>query len=109
MAEGVNKAILVGNLGKDPEIKQVNGTSVCKLSIATQKKRKNPNSGKFEEDTQWHQISAWGSIGENSSKYLKKGSKVFVEGEIKYEKSNKGSGLYVDIRADKIIFLDKSS
>lgn len=76
----MNKACLIGHLGKDPEFKQINDRlSVCKFSLAT--------SDKIGKDkiTEWHNIVAWNRIGEVLSKYLQKGSKVYIEGRIKKE------------------------
>jgi single-strand DNA-binding protein len=85
----VNKAIILGNLGKDPETKfGQNGNAVCRLSVATTEKWKD-KSGQMQEKTEWHRISVFGKQAENCGKYLKKGSGVYVEGRIEtreYEK-----------------------
>jgi single-strand DNA-binding protein len=82
MARGVNKVILVGNLGKDPEVKFTpQGTAVAKFSLATTEKRKN-KSGDWEDQTEWHNIVAWGRTAEVVGEYLKKGQTVYIEGRI---------------------------
>lgn len=80
----VNKAILVGNLGRDPELRQTsNNTSVCEFSLATSEKYTD-SSGARQERTEWHRIIVWGRQGENAAKYLSKGRQVYVEGRIQY-------------------------
>lgn len=84
----VNKAILVGNLGGDPEIRELqNGKRVCNLKLATSERWRDKNSGEMKEKTEWHRISIFsdGLIG-ICEKYLKKGSKIFVEGQIRTRK-----------------------
>jgi single-strand DNA-binding protein len=82
MARGVNKVILVGNLGKDPEVKFTpQGTAVAKFSLATTEKRKS-KSGEWEDQTEWHNIVAWGRTAEVAGEYLKKGRSVYIEGRI---------------------------
>jgi len=78
---GVNKVIIVGTLGKDPEYKKVNDSGVAKISVATSEKF-NDRNGQKQEVTEWHNIVAWGKLGEIMDKYLAKGSKVYVEGKI---------------------------
>jgi single-strand DNA-binding protein len=79
---GVNKAILVGNLGRDPELRYTqSGQAVCTFPIATSENWTD-KSGERQERTEWHRIVAWGPTGENCSKYLSKGRSVYVEGRI---------------------------
>ena len=79
---GVNKVILVGNLGKDPEIRTLdNGRSVASFSIATSEAYKDKNGNKVE-NTEWHNIVMWSPLAEIAQKYLKKGSQVYVEGKL---------------------------
>lgn len=81
---GINKVILVGNLGKDPELRYTpNGTAVASFPLATSSRWKN-SSGEFQEKTEWHRIIAWGRQAEVCNEYLKKGSQVYVEGRIQY-------------------------
>jgi len=82
MARGVNKVILLGNLGKDPELSYLpSGQSVAKFSLATSRKYKD-KSGELKDETEWHNIVAWGKLGELCHQYIKKGQSVFVEGRI---------------------------
>ncbi len=79
---GVNKVILVGNLGKDPELRNTtSGTSVCEFSIATGEKWKGKD-GQMQERTEWHRIIVWGPLGETCAKFLSKGRQVYLEGRI---------------------------
>ncbi len=81
---GVNKVILVGTLGRDPETKTFqNGGSLTQFSIATTEKWKDKNSGEQKEHTEWHRIVAGNRLGEIAQQYLKKGSKVYIEGKLK--------------------------
>ena len=86
MARGVNKAILVGNLGNDPETKYTQGgMAITRISLATTSVRKDKD-GNNQEQTQWHRVTFFGKLGEIAGEYLKKGSQVYVEGEIRYDK-----------------------
>ena len=79
----VNKVLLLGNLGNDPELKYTNTqTPVCNLSMATTERWNDKSSGQPQEKTEWHRVIVWGKQAENCNQYLKKGSKVFVEGKI---------------------------
>ena len=84
----VNKAILIGNLGRDPELKHTNsGTAVCNLSLATTHRMK--KGDRWEDQTEWHRVTVWGKTAENVAKYCKKGKQLYVEGRIQtreYEK-----------------------
>lgn len=87
MSGSVNKVILLGNLGKDPELKYIpNGSARCVFSIATNKRWKDKDNGQWQERTSWHNIVAWGKVAENASKYLKKGRQVYLEGELQTRK-----------------------
>jgi single-strand DNA-binding protein len=80
---GVNKVILVGRLGKDPEVKYLEGgIAVAKITLATSEKRKN-KEGERVEFTEWHNINFWRVNAENAEKYLKKGMQIYVEGKIR--------------------------
>ena len=82
MARGVNKVILVGNLGRDPELSYLpSGQSVAKFSLATTRAYKD-KSGELKEETEWHNIVAWGKLGEICAQYLAKGRQAYVEGRI---------------------------
>jgi single-strand DNA-binding protein len=84
MARGVNKVILVGNLGNDPEIKYTQGgMAICTLSLATTTVRKDKD-GNQQEKTEWHRVKCFGKLGEIAGEYLKKGRQVYIEGRIEY-------------------------
>jgi single-strand DNA-binding protein len=83
MAKSVNKVILLGNLGKDPEVKVTpNGTPVAKFTLATNERYKDKN-GQWQDRTEWHNLVAWQRTAEIVGEYLKKGSKVYVEGSLR--------------------------
>lgn len=83
---GINKVILIGNLGSDPEVRRLDsGSVVAKLSLATSESYKNKQGEKVVE-TEWHSVNFWGSQAEICEKYLKKGSQIYVEGKIKTRK-----------------------
>jgi single-strand DNA-binding protein len=80
---GVNKVILVGRLGKDPEVKYTpNGAAVAKFTVATSREWKDRNTGEKQENTEWHRIVAWERLGEICGEYLRKGSQVYIEGRL---------------------------
>ncbi|MGV6800538.1 MAG: single-stranded DNA-binding protein [bacterium] len=88
MAGSVNKVILIGNLGADPEVRQFpNGGSVCSLSVATSENWKDKNTGERREKTEWHRVSIFSEgLVRVASQYLKKGSKVYLEGQLETRK-----------------------
>ncbi|MEX1082066.1 MAG: single-stranded DNA-binding protein [Halofilum sp. (in: g-proteobacteria)] len=87
MARGVNKVILVGNLGADPETKYTpSGTAVANVRLATTKQWKDRNSGEQQERTEWHRVVMFNRLGEIAGEYLKKGSQIYVEGELRTNK-----------------------
>jgi len=80
---GVNKVLILGNVGKDPEIRYLpSGGAVANLSIATSEKWKDKQTGQQQEKTEWHRCSAFGKLAEIIGEYVKKGSKIYVEGSI---------------------------
>src|SRR5882757_1925329 len=82
MAKSVNKVILVGNLGKDPEVKYTpSGVPVAKFSIATNERFKD-KAGEWQDRTEWHNIVAWQRLAEIIGEYVKKGSKIYIEGKL---------------------------
>lgn len=84
---GVNKVIILGNLGKDPEVKFMpNGGAVANLTIATSEKWKDKQTGEPKEKTEWHRVVMFGKLAEISGEYLKKGSKVYIEGALQTRK-----------------------
>ena len=87
MARGINKVILVGNLGNDPETKFMpSGGAVTNVSIATSRAWKDKNSGQMQEHTEWHRVVFFNRLAEIAGEYLKKGSKVYLEGSLRTNK-----------------------
>ena len=84
MARGINKVILVGNLGRDPETRYLpSGGAVTNVSLATSRSWKDRDSGEQKEKTEWHRVVFFNRLGEIAGEYLKRGSKVYVEGELR--------------------------
>lgn len=108
---GINKVILIGNLGRDPEMRYTpNSIAVCSFSVATSETYKDKNSGERITQTEWHNIVLWRGLAETSEKYLRKGSKVYIEGKLKTRKwdDNQGITRYsTEIVADVMQMLDK--
>ena len=93
MARGINKAVIVGTLGRDPEIRYSSkGNAVVNLSVATNEAWKDRETGEAQERTEWHRIVIFGKLGEIASQYLKKGSQAYFEGRIKTSKWQDQSG-----------------
>jgi len=87
MARGINKVILVGNVGQDPEVKYMpSGGAVTNISVATSETWKDKNTGQPQERTEWHRVVFFNRLGEIAGEYLKKGSKVYVEGSLRTRK-----------------------
>ena len=109
MSRGVNKVILVGNLGADPETRSMpSGTSVTNIRIATSESWKDKASGAQQERTEWHSIALFGRLGEIAAEYLRKGSQVFVEGKLRTRKwqDKQGNDRYTtEIIADNMQML----
>jgi single-strand DNA-binding protein len=108
MARGINKVILVGNLGNDPETKYTqSGMAVTRASLATTSVRKD-RDGNQQERTEWHRVVFFGKLGEIAGEYLRKGSSVYVEGSIRYDKYTGQDGVEkysTDIVADEMQML----
>jgi single-strand DNA-binding protein len=108
MARGVNKVILVGNLGNDPEVKYTQGgMAITTLSLATTSVRKD-KEGNTQERTEWHRVKLFGKLGEIAGEYLKKGRQVYIEGSIRYDKFTGQDGVekyFTDIVADEMQML----
>ena len=107
----LNKVILIGNLGKDPEIRSTpQGTSVAKFTVATDE-RFTDKSGEKQERTEWHNITAWGKLGEICGQYLKKGKLVYIEGSIRtdsWDDKESGQKKYrTEIVANTMKMLDR--
>jgi single-strand DNA-binding protein len=109
MARGVNKVILVGNLGADPETRSMpSGMTVTNIRIATSESWKDKASGAQQERTEWHNIALFGRLGEIAAEYLRKGSQVFVEGKLRTRKwqDKQGNDRYTtEIIADNMQML----
>jgi single-strand DNA-binding protein len=99
----VNKVILIGNLGRDPEVRYAaeGGTAVCSTSIATTSAWKDKNTGERREETEWHRVVFYNRLAEVVGEYLKKGSQVYIEGRLKTRKWQNKDG--VDQYATEII------
>jgi single-strand DNA-binding protein len=109
MAKSVNKVILIGNLGKDPEVKYTpTGTAVAKFSLATNERYKD-KAGEWQDRTEWHNIVAWQRLAEIAGEYLKKGRSVYVEGRIQthsWEDKQSGQKKYMtEIIANDLVLL----
>ena len=90
----VNKVILLGNCGRDPEIRYLpSGQAIASLSIATSTRRKDKNTGESVEDTQWHRVTFYDRLAEIVGEYVKKGTPLYVEGRLKYGKYTDQSGV----------------
>ena len=106
---GINKVIIVGNLGQDPEIKYTaGGAAVTTLSIATSDSWKDKDSGMDQERTEWHRVVLWRRLAEVAGEFLKKGSKVYIEGQLQTRKwEQEGQTRYTtEIIARDMQFLD---
>jgi single-strand DNA-binding protein len=87
MARGVNKVILVGNLGKDPETRYMpSGSAVTNLTLATSESWKDKQSGEAQERTEWHKVAMFGRLAEIAAEYLRKGSQIYIEGKLRTRK-----------------------
>ena len=110
---GVNKAIIIGTLGADPEVKQFsNGGSITNISVATSEQWTDKQSGEKRESTEWHRISLANKLGEIAAQYLRKGSKVFIEGKIstrKYQAQDGTDRYATEIKAMSMQMLDSKN
>lgn len=94
MARGINKVIIVGNLGSDPEVRYLpSGVPVANLSVATSESWKDKTSGQLQTRTEWHRICYFNRLAEIAGEYLKKGSKVYVEGSLRTRKWEDKNGI----------------
>lgn len=93
MARGINKVILVGNLGRDPEVRYTpNGGAIANITIATTDQWKDKQTGQMQDRTEWHRVVMFGRLGEIAGEYLKKGSQVYIEGRLQTRKWQDQSG-----------------
>jgi single-strand DNA-binding protein len=94
MARGINKVIIVGNLGQDPEVRYLqNGGAVANLSVATSESWKDKNTGEQKTETEWHRVVIYQKLAEIAGEYLRKGSKVYLEGKLKTRKWTDKDGI----------------
>ncbi|MDR2697912.1 MAG: single-stranded DNA-binding protein [Holophagales bacterium] len=110
MSGSLNKVILIGNLGKDPELKMTpSGQPLARFSLATTETWRTP-SGEKQQKTEWHNIVVWGKQAETAEKYLRKGKQVMIEGRIQYRDYTDQSGVkkvYTEIRCDNFVMLGR--
>ncbi len=94
MARGVNKVILVGNLGADPEMRHTGGgTAICSFNLATSESWTDKQSGEKQERTEWHRVKLFGRLAEIAGEYLKKGRQVYIEGSLRTDKYTDKQGV----------------
>lgn len=110
MARGVNKVILIGNVGKDPDVRYMpNGNAVANVTLATSESWKDKNSGETQERTEWHRVVFFRRLAEIVGEYVKKGSKIYIEGKLQTRKWQDQSGqdrYTTEIVADEMQMLD---
>ena len=108
--KGINKVIILGNLGSDPECTSIpNGKAVAKISIATSESWKDKQSGQTQERTEWHRVTFFGKLAEIVGQYLRKGSKVYIEGSLrtnKWQDQNGNDRYTTEIMANEMQMLD---
>ncbi len=109
----LNKVMLIGNVGRDPEVRHLaNNSSVARFPLATSEKFKT-KAGDLQEQTEWHNIVCWRSLAELAEKYIRKGSKLYIEGRIRtnsWNDKNTGEKRYsTEIFADSVVLLDRVS
>ncbi len=113
MAKSLNRVTLIGNLGQDPELRTIpSGMMVCTVSLATTESYKDKTTGEWKETTDWHRVVLWDNLAKLAGDYLKKGSKVYIEGRIKYGtfEGKDGQTRYTtDIVASSLIMMSKDS
>ena len=109
-ARGVNKVIIVGNLGADPEIRYLpSGSAVANISIATNMSWKDKQTGEMKDRTEWHRVVLFDRLGEIAGEYLRKGSKVYIEGSLrtrKWQDNNGGDRYSTEIVGNEMQMLD---
>jgi len=108
---GVNKVILIGNLGEDPELRYTgSGTAVANMRLATNESYTN-NNGEEVQQTEWHSLVAWGRLGEICNEYLDKGSQVYFEGKLQtrsWEDRDGNTQYTTEVKVQEMMFLDSS-
>jgi single-strand DNA-binding protein len=110
MARGVNKVILIGNLGQDPEVKYMpNGNAVANITVATSESWKDKNTGEQVDKTEWHRVVFFRRLAEIVGEYLKKGSKIYIEGKLqtrKWQDKNGADHWTTEVIANEMQMLD---
>jgi len=110
MARGINKVILVGNLGNDPEVRYMpSGGAVANITVATSETWKDKNTGQKQDKTEWHRVVMFNRLGEIAGEYLKKGAKVYIEGKLqtrKWQDKNGQDRYTTEIVANEMQMLD---
>ncbi|HUG40249.1 MAG TPA: single-stranded DNA-binding protein [Longimicrobiales bacterium] len=110
MARSVNKLILVGNVGRDPEVQKTsNGSKVAHFSLATS--RRIPRDSGFEERTEWHRLTVWGKLAELAEEYIRKGDRLYIEGRMQYD-SYERNGVTIptsDVVVRELVMLGSAS
>jgi single-strand DNA-binding protein len=108
---GVNKVILIGNLGADPEVRHLqNGTPVANIRLATSETFKDKTTGERREQTEWHNVVLWRGLAEITEKFLRKGSKVYIEGKLRtrqWQDKDGNTRYTTEIVADEMTMLDR--
>lgn len=112
-SRGINKVILIGNLGNDPEVRYMpNGQAVANLSVATSESWKDRETGEQKEQTEWHRLVLYRRLAEIAGEYLRKGSKVYIEGKLRTRKWTDQSGAdkyTTEVIVDELQMLDRAS
>ena len=113
MARSVNKVILVGNLGKDPEVRKLeNGVSVASFTMATSEAFKDKTTNELRTQTEWHNIVVWRGLAEVAEKYLKKGMQIYLEGKLRtrsYQDKDGNTKYTTEIVGDNLVMMSKGS
>jgi len=112
MARSVNKVILIGNLGKDPEVRHLeNGASVANFSLATSESYTDKNTGQLVTNTDWHNIVVWRGLAQIAEKYAKKGDKIYIEGKLKsrsYQDQDGVTKYITEVLGENIVLLGRN-
>ena len=113
MSKSVNKVILIGNLGKDPDVRHLeNGATVANFPIATSENYKDRKTGEKVSQTEWHNIVVWRGLADITERYLKKGDKVYIEGKLRtrsWQDQDGNTKYTTEVVADNLTMLGKSS
>ncbi|MGE0092256.1 MAG: single-stranded DNA-binding protein [Bacteroidia bacterium] len=109
----LNKVMLIGNVGRDPEIRDLpNDVKVARFPLATSEKFRSKNNGEVNEQTEWHNIVCWRSLANLAENYIKKGSRLYIEGRIRtsswLDKTTQEKRYSTEIQADSIVLLDRA-